>query len=100
MKTPRFLLAISLTVGFSLPLSAQFNVQADGGVKIGTEPSTGNTILKPQWSLESKGLEVSVGELQAVFRERVLRRCGGRQPYFREAISVSVRPTITHTTYL
>lgn len=63
MKTPRFLLAISLTVGFSLPLSAQFNVQADGGVKIGTKPSTGNTILKPQWSLESKGLEVSVGDI-------------------------------------
>lgn len=62
MKTSKFLLAVGLTVGFCMSLSAQIMVQSDGGVKIGTKPSGAN-ILVPKWILTNKGLEVSIGDI-------------------------------------
>ena len=56
MKTKKSLLAIILAICVSMPLSAQIEVQGDGGVKIGQKPSGG-------WTQTSKGLEVSAGNL-------------------------------------
>lgn len=55
-------MAVGLTVGLCMSLSAQIMVQSDGGVKIGTKPS-GTTLLPPTWGLADKGLEVAIGDI-------------------------------------
>ena len=52
MKTKKSLLAIILAICVCMPLSAQIEVQSNGGVKIGQRPSGG-------WALTGKGLEVT-----------------------------------------
>lgn len=62
MKTKKSLLAIGLAICVCMPLSAQITVQSDGGVKIGTKPK--NIVgLTGNWELESKGLEISIGDI-------------------------------------